>query len=76
MTNIGPDRENQVLLDRHLTTARRLMEANHMHLHVHEVVECAVLLDSVVFWPLMSKVFEEHYTEGVGKFALWLVNTF
>jgi len=76
MTNIRPDRANQVLLDRHLATARGLMEAYIKRVRVHEVVECAVLLDLVVFWQLMSTLHQEYYTGCVAKFALWLVNTF
>ena len=76
MTNIGPDRFNQVQLDQYLATARGLMEADIKCVRVHEVVQCAVLLDSVVFWQLMCTAHEEYYTQFVGKFALWLVNTF
>ena len=77
MTNVGPDLPNQVMLDRHLATARGLMDVVDVtHLREHEVVECAVLLNSVVFWHQMTTNFEDHYLKLVSEFALWLVNTF
>jgi len=76
LTNIGPDRVTQVMLDRHLATARRLMEADLTQVREHEVVQCAVLLNSVVCWHLMTTAQEEYYAELVSMFALWLVNSF
>jgi len=76
LTNIRPDRVTQVMLDRHLATARRLMEADLTQVREHEVVQCVVLLNSVVCWHLMTTAQEEYYSELVSMFALWLVNSF
>jgi len=76
MTNTGPDHVTQVLLDRHLATAYRLMQGPITPPREHEVVECAVLLHSVVFYHQMAPVFEDHYVQMVSRFALWLVMSF
>jgi hypothetical protein len=76
MTNTGPDHVNQVLLDRHLATAYKLMQGKITSAREHEVVECAVLLQSVVFYHQMAPVFENHYIQNVSRFALWLVKSF
>jgi len=77
VTNVGPERENQVDIDNHLAQAFVFMqEADIQNVPVHKVVECAVLLNSVLSWHLMTKEFEDYYLPMVMKFALWLVNSF
>jgi len=77
MTNIGPDRHNQVQIDKYLAEARGFMTVKDITvLACHTVVRCAILLLSVLYWELMSTMWEKYYLIEVSGFALWLVNTF
>jgi len=77
MLDNGPDRVNQVFLNKYLDTARGFMEKPNINdIPVHEVVECVVLLISVLFLHQMTTDFEEYYMRQVSGLALWLVNSF
>jgi len=76
MMDSGPGRENLVMLDRHLETARGFMAEEDKTAGLHDMAQCAILLNSVVFWQLMTKDQEIYYMKLVSRFALWLVHNF
>jgi len=77
MTNIGPDTHNQVQINKYLAEACDMMVVKKVtDVPSHEVVRCAVLLHSVLYWDLMNETWEDYYVKEVSRFALWLVNTF